>query len=292
MDIAFALLKFQPALQHRCNQLCKHCTTCFERHVIPNLARQQSRPSLSIRSRAFHQSVQRRLTRLDSRMKTHFDHKASPSPPEKDPSNDMTGIMQESDIRSPAGIVATSMSGSQQSATTDHNGMDTTQSLSLDDLPAELIGEIVRHIRWRRKPPVPSCRCVDIWLSTYPPSNCSREPTKEDLDPSSAFSWASKRYREIVLQTKEPKGLDLCYSACCVKKVLDMPEERRASFTYVPEDPARLFKSTDDIISNAARFLCQATLIGTTSQKEKNTNAAANVTIANSATCVESGNPT
>jgi hypothetical protein len=114
---------------------------------------------------------------------------------------------------------------------TQHEDVETlekSEPLSLNDLPAEIIDDIAHHVRSRRQPQVPFCRCRS---KKSKPFNLSTAPFKKFSDPSWAFSCASKRYREIVFHGNKSRTYGLCYSRCCIEKALDISEEIRASVT-------------------------------------------------------------
>jgi hypothetical protein len=150
--------------------------------------------------------------------------------------------------RTPARIVHLSASQSPTSTTTYYDEVkpiDKPQSLCLDDLPVEIVEEIAQHVRWRRKGPVPYCRCED---PRYHALTYARGPTEDHRDPTWAFASTSKRYREIVRQTKKSKSFDICYSVCCIRTAFNRPEEVRASVTYVPWNLAILLPTDIDYL--------------------------------------------
>lgn len=134
-----------------------------------------------------------------------------------------------------------SASQTQPSPTThpnDSEPLDKPGPLSLDQLPTEIIEEIVQHLQWRHKRSASSCPCRNepLRLSSCPSPRALFSKAKRCRNPDLTFSCASKRYREISLQTKE-KTFDLCYSDCCRERVLSIPKEIRADVTYVTQNP-------------------------------------------------------
>jgi hypothetical protein len=116
------------------------------------------------------------------------------------------------------------------------------QPLSLNDLPAEIIDIIAQYVRSQRKRRYPVCRCANDKSHSF---DLSTEPAEKYSDPSWALSCASKRYREIVFHVNKSRSYSLCYSRCCIRRVLAIPKIIRASVTYVQNNSANIPILTD-----------------------------------------------
>lgn len=123
---------------------------------------------------------------------------------------------------------------------THHSNADSShpsRPLSLDDLPAEVIEEIVEYILIQECNVITFCGCDSSRLRPLNLPNA----TRRDFSGSTwIFSCVSKRYRDIVFHGHAKRHLDLENYSCCIDKVLTMPDHIRLSITYALENSDQL----------------------------------------------------
>jgi hypothetical protein len=104
-----------------------------------------------------------------------------------------------------------------------------SKQTSLDDLPTEIIQEIAEYLGLEEEWIELGCRCKTRYPWSL--SNLSTTQAGTWSYPSWAFSCISKRYKDIIVHGNTVRRYSLGYSRCCIKKVLAMPKNTRASVT-------------------------------------------------------------
>lgn len=109
--------------------------------------------------------------------------------------------------------------------------------LSLDDLPTEIIEEIIEYLLIQQHHLISFCACDESDLRLLGPPNATR---RDYSGPTWVLSCISRRYRDIVFRGHMRRHLYLRNYGCCIDKVLTMPDHIRSSITYVSRNPDQL----------------------------------------------------